>query len=63
MRFDFDPFSLDDCRCDFVNACEINVMCSLKHLPMQSLVIEEDSLPGQVKLRLQDGFLDRFVFF
>lgn len=63
VRFDFDPFSLDDCRCDFVNSREINVLCSLKHLPMESLVIEEDGVPGQVKLTLRDGFVDRLVFF
>lgn len=59
VRFDFDPFSFDDCRCDLESAHVVNVLCSLKHVPLESLVIVEDDIPGRVKVRLHDGFVDR----
>ncbi|XP_028391124.1 uncharacterized protein LOC114515990 [Dendronephthya gigantea] len=60
IKFDFDPFSVDDCRCNNVSAREINVLCSLKHVPLHALIIEESDLPGGVKLKVKDDFVQRF---
>ena len=58
VRFDFDPFSIEDCRCHIVSTREISVLCSLKHVPLSSLVIEQDVFPGRVKLKLKKDFAD-----
>jgi hypothetical protein len=60
VRFDFDPFSIDDCRCDVVSCHEVSVLCSLKHVPLQSLVIEEGELPGGVMLKLKEDFVEKY---
>ena len=57
IRFDFDPFSIDDCQCNVVSSREMNVLCSLKHVPLRSIMIEEGDLPGRVKLKLKDDFI------
>ena len=59
VRFDFDPFSIDDCRCNILSCREVSVLCSLKHVPLHALVIEEDDMPGGVKLKLKDDFVQR----
>ena len=58
VRFDFDPFLIDDCRCNVVSCREVNVLCSLKHVPLRSIIIEEN-LPGRVKLKLKDNFVHK----
>ncbi len=59
VRFDFDQFSVDDCRCNITSRHEVSVLCSLKHVPLQSLVIEEGDLPGAVKLKLKEDFIQK----
>ena len=60
VRFDFDPFSVDDCRCNILSCHEMSVLCSLKHIPLHALVIEEGDLPGGLMLKLKDDFFQRF---
>ena len=59
VRFDFDSFSVDDCRCNVVSSRQVNVLCSLKHVPLRSIIIEEGDFPGRVKLKLKDDFVEK----
>ena len=59
VRFDFDSFSVDDCRSNVVSSRQVNVLCSLKHVPLRSIIIEEGDLPGRVKLKLKDDFVEK----
>ena len=62
VRFDFDPFSVDDCRCNILSCHEMSVLCSLKHVPLHALVIEEGDLHGGLMLKLKDDFFQRYEF-
>ena len=59
VRLDFDSFSVDDCRSNVVSSLQVNVLCSLKHVPLRSIIIEEGDLPGRVKLKLKDDFVEK----
>lgn len=56
VRFEFDPLSLDDCRCEIVSASEINLICELKHLPDCSYEVHGNGSNGAVRIRLADGY-------
>lgn len=60
VRFEFDPLSLDDCRCEKVSGYEYILMCNLKQLPYEDVGLEgTNGLAGAVKVRLRDGYRDR----
>ena len=63
MRFEFDPVSLDDCRCEKVSVNEFNLMCTLKHLPYEEMDLEGDARCGAVKVRLAESYRDRLAMF
>lgn len=60
VRFEFDPLSLDDCRCEKVTVNEYNVMCTLKQLPYEQMDLEGDGSSGAVKVRLNDDYQDSY---
>ena len=59
VRFEFDPVSLDDCRCEIVTFNEFNLMCTLKHLPYEEMSLEGDAKRGALKVKLADDYRDR----
>ena len=59
IRFEFDPVSLDDCRCERVTLNEFNLMCTLKHLPFEEMSLEGDVRTGAVKVKLAESYRDR----
>lgn len=59
VRFEFDPVSLDDCRCERVEFNEFNLMCTLKHLPFEEMCLEGDARTGAVKVKLTETYRDR----
>ena len=59
IRFEFDPVSLDDCRCERVTLNEYNLMCTLKHLPFEEMNLEGDVRSGAVKVKLAESYRDR----
>ena len=59
VRFEFDPLSLDDCRCERITLNEFNLMCTLKHLPYEEMSLEGSEKSGAVKVRLADSYSDR----
>jgi hypothetical protein len=59
VRFEFDPVSLDDCRCERVALNEFNLMCTLKHLPFEEMSLEGDAKIGAVKVKLAESYRDR----
>ena len=59
IRFEFDPVSLDDCRCERVALNEFNLMCTLKHLPYEEMCLEGDARIGAIKVKLAESYSDR----
>lgn len=59
-RFEFDPLSLDDYRCEMVSATEINLICELKGFPECGFEVQGDGANGTVKIRLTDDYLERY---
>ena len=59
VRFEFDPVSLDDCRCEKVSINEYNVLCNIKHLPYDSLFFQGDITTGAFRVKLNDEYKDR----
>ena len=58
VRFEFDPVSLEDCRCDKLTLNEFNLMCTLKHLPYDQMSLEGDAKIGAVKVKLAESYSD-----
>ena len=59
VRFEFDPLSLDDCRCEMVSMNEHNLLCILKQLPYEDVDVVGDGSTGAVHVRFRDGYEDR----
>ena len=53
-RFDFDPMSIEDDRCEIVSASEMKYICELKHISKGDYEVDGDGSDGAVKIRLLD---------
>jgi nucleotidyltransferase/DNA polymerase involved in DNA repair len=54
VRFEFDPLSVDDHRCEVVSPSELKLTCELKHISKRSYKVEGDASNGRVQIRLRD---------
>ena len=59
VRFEFDPVSLDDCRCEAASMNEYRILCNVKHLPYGCLVLDGNITSGAFQVRLNDEYEDR----
>ena len=59
VRFQFDPISLDDCRCEVMSKNEVNLLCTVKEFPMQSCTLQGDVTSGAVMIKIADHYTTR----
>lgn len=53
-RFEFDPMSFDDHRCEMVSTSEIKLTCELKHISKRDYEVDGDASNGRIQIKLQD---------
>ena len=59
VRFYFDPMSIDDCRCECVSPHEVNLLCTLKEVPLESCVLKGEINSGAVLIELNEDYTAR----
>lgn len=59
VRFEFNPLTPDDCRCEKISENEYSLLCSLKELPDDELRVEGDEWHGAFTVRLSTKYEDR----
>lgn len=59
IRFLFDPMSLDDCRCEMMSSNEINLLCTLKEVPIDSCILKGEVTRGAVMIEVAEDYTTR----
>jgi hypothetical protein len=54
VRFDFDPVSVDDHRCEVVSSSELKLTCELKHISKRTCEVHGDTANGRIQIKLRD---------